>query len=251
MSKTPALSQADSDLKYHLINKYRELISHRYDTVIRNIDKAPVALKPAVAKDIKDFFLEHVYPEPAERRKLDAAFAELEKFVTTPSLVWGLIGSLPMAILQFGAHLPSAIKAGMKSLEAYTSAIGFESSMLQAAIDKGYTIPLTDEQFIDCLKNIPREKLENFITEASVLFTVISNTTLLSKTILIMEDVIKRMKSKPNLYNEDQISAIRMGLDLMQKGYELLSPYDDETKHAIISFIATTEVNFIAEIHGK
>jgi hypothetical protein len=251
MSKKPPLSTADSDLKYHLINKYRDLISNRYDIVIKNIDKAPVKLKASVAKEIKDFSLAHVYPEPLQRRKLDAAFAELEKFVSNPSLVWGLLGSLPKAILQFGTHLPSAIRAGLKALEAYTSAISFESYMLQAAIDRGYTAPLTDEQFMDCLKHIPKEKLENFIKEASVLFSVITHTVLLSKTIIIMKDVIKRMESKPNLYNKDQIGAIQIGLDLMEKGYKLLEPYDEETKHAIISFIATTEVNFLSELHGK
>jgi len=251
MSKTPPLSDSETDLKYHLINKYRELISRRYDEVIKHIDVAPVKLAPEVAKEIKEFFLAQVYPEAKQRQKLDAAFKELGNFVTNPSLVWGLLGSLPMAILQFGSHLPSAIKAGLKSLEAYTAASGFETAMLKAAEDHGYSVPLTDEQFLECLKAIPESNLKKFIGETTVLFTVISDTTLLSKTILIMKDVVKRMKSKPKVYNQHQIDAIQLGLDLMENGYALLKPYDEATKKAIISFIASTEIRFLESLHKK
>ena len=68
----------------------------------------------------------------------------------------------------------------------------------------------------------------------------------------IMRDVLRRMKSKPDTYNADQIEAIQMGLELMEKGYELLKPYDEETKRDIIAFITENERDFIAEIHkGK
>jgi hypothetical protein len=249
MSKKTALQSADSELKYHLVNKYRELISRRYDDVIKNIDKAPVKLDPKVASDLKDFFLENIYPDTDQRRKLDVAFAELGNFVHNPSLVWGLLGSLPRAIFQFGSQLPAAIMAGLKSLEAYTSAIAFENSLLQAALDKGYKDPISDEQFINCLKSIPEKSLVTFINQVSILFTTISNATLLSKTILIMEDVIQRMKGKSELYSTHQIEAIQLGLDMMKGGYTLLEPYDDKTKAQIISFVASTEGDFIASLH--
>ena len=121
MSKTSAPSSDNDSLKYHLINKYRELIARRYDDVIKNIDKTGINLGRDVAIEIKDFFLENVYPEPAQRQKLDRAFAELRNFTTQPQLIWGLLGSLPMALFQFGSQLPHAIRAGMTSLQAYTA----------------------------------------------------------------------------------------------------------------------------------
>ena len=245
------MSEQEVDLKYHLINKYRDLISRRYDEVIKNLHNTEINLGVDVAKEIKAFFLEHIYPEPERRKKLDAAFNELRNFTTNPSLVWGLLGSLPVAILQFGMQLPAAIKAGMTSLQAYTSAIAFEESIVRAAEQKGLKEPISDEDFIDCLKSIPPKNLDQFINEASTLFIVISDETLLSKTINIMQDVIRRMKSKPQLYNADQIDAIQMGLDLMERGYELLEPYDAETKRDIITFIVENEKNFLHSIHGE
>ncbi len=250
MSKN-ALSPAQSDLKYHLIDKYRALISGRYEDVIAHIEDTGIDLEPEVAQEMKDFFLTHVYPESVQRHKLDAAFAELGNFVHNPQLVWGLLGSLPVAIFQFGAQLPAAIRAGLKSLEAFTAATGFEAQLLQAALDKGYKAPLTDAQFLECLKAIPKQSLNKFIGETSVLFSVISDTTLLSKTILIMKDVIRRMEAKPKIYTKDQIAAIGLGLDLMERGYALLEPYDEQTKKAIIEFIASTEMQFLDSLHGK
>jgi hypothetical protein len=250
MSKTSPLSDDELNLKYHLINKYRDLIARRYDDVIKNIDKTGVMLSQDVAHEIKDFFLSNVYPPPTQRRKLDAAFGELKNFTTNPALIWGLLGSLPVAIMQFGIQFPAAIKAGMTSLQAYTSAIGFESAMLHAAIEKGFKEPLSDEEFFECLRAIQHKSLDTFINEASVLFMVISDATLLTKTMNIMRDVIKRMKSKPDTYTHDQIEAIKIGLDLMEKGYELLAPYDADTKNDIIAFIVENEKEFLAEIHG-
>jgi len=250
MSKTH--SDDHLELKYHLINKYRELVSRRYDELIKNIDKTNLNLGADVAYEIKDFFLSDVYPDPDRRRKLDAAFAELKNFTTNPSLIWGLLGSLPVAIMQFGMQFPAAIRAGLTSLQAYTSAIGFEEAMLHAALEKGFTEPLTDEQFLECLRAIPLKGLNTFINEASMLFITISDTALLTRTINIMKDVIKRMKSKPGLYTADQVDAIEMGLDLMEKGYELMGPYSAETKKDIIALISQNERDFIAEIHeGK
>jgi hypothetical protein len=251
MTETSTPTPDAENLKYDLINKYRDLVARRYDDVIENIDNTGISLSSKVAAEIRDFFLDNVYPESAQRRKLDAAFGELRNFTTNPALIWGLLGSLPVALFQFGAQLPHAIRAGITSLHAYTSAIGFEEAMASAAIENDFKAPLTDEQFFECLRAIPQKNLDAFINEASSLFTVISDTTLLTKTINIMEDVIKRMQSKSNLYTSDQVAAIQLGLDLMEKGFELLEPYSEEVKKDIIAFITENERKFIIEIHSS
>jgi hypothetical protein len=248
MGETTADEQS---LKYHLINKYRELVARRYDDIIKNIDQTELHLSTDVASEIKDFFLDNIYPKASERRKLDAAFGELRNFTTNPALIWGLLGSLPVAIFQFGMQLPQAIQAGMTSLRAYTSAMGFEEALLHAATKRGYTEPLTDEKFFDCLRDIPKKQLNDFINEASSLFTVITDTSLLTKTIHIMKDVVSRMERKPEMYTADQVAAIQIGLDLMENGFKLLEPYDEETRKAIISFVSENEKKFIAEIHDN
>lgn len=245
------LTPAEKKLKDDLIVKYRGMIAQRYENIIADIENTPVGISKEIAERLKDFFLNSVYPEPAKRDELDGAFEELTRFVSQPSLVWGLIGSLPMAILKFGAQLPNALKAGFVSLEAYTAAMGFEQAILDEALAAKLEAPISDEQFKACLRAIPRHELDQFIIEAGKLFVTISNTVLLAKTIEIMYDVIERMRKKPDLYSNNQIRAIQVGLDIMQGGHDLLSPYDEATKHRIVDFIAEVEREYITQIHAE
>ncbi len=119
-----------------------------------------------------------------------------------PTKVWGLVGNLTSAIFRYGFQLPAALKAGLSALEAYTSAKHFENTLLHAAIDKKFKIPLSDDEFNACLCAIPENELEKFIEEVSQLFRAFTDTVLLGKTISIMQDVVETMKGKPELLPE-------------------------------------------------
>ena len=235
-------------LRHVLIEKYRAIISQRYDTLIDHIDSTTLLIDAVIARRLKDFFLTEVYPSTERRIELDAAFIELSHFVEQPTLIWGLVGSLPIAIFKFGRQLPNALKAAFQCLEAYNAATGFEVAIWTAAQQQGLYETITDDEFTACIKAIPRHQLELFIAQGCQLFITLSNTELLAKTIEIMQDVISRMKAKPAIYNSNQIAAIELGLEMIQGGYELLLPYDAATKANIVAFISQTETKFIAEI---
>ena len=185
------------------------------------------------------------------RQKLDTAFAELENYVMHPSIVWHLLGSITSAIFRFGFQFPAAVNAGLTSLTAYTSAQHFENALTKAALEKGYTIPVSDAQFFECLVAIPKEELYKFIGELENLFHSFTNTTLLSKTISIMQDVIDRMKEKSELYGPNEIEAIELGMGIMQQGYDLFIQYDDNMKQEMLDFITGNEKRFIDSLYEK
>jgi hypothetical protein len=162
-----------------------------------------------------------------------------------------LLGNLPSAILQFGFHFPAAIKAAASALETHTSARHFEDTLFQAAIDRGYTVPLTDKQFTECLSALPDEQLQSFIGDLTSLFRTISDTALLSKTIHIMEDILKRMEANKNLYGPEDKDAIALGIALFKKSYQLLEKYDEEMKEAVLNFVVYSETKFIESLHKK
>ena len=244
---TATFTSEQRALKNELINRYRDIISSRYNEIIMHINDTPIAISADVAERLKIFFLINVYPEPSRREQLDAAFDELSQFVNHPSLMWGLIGSLPMAILKFGMQLPLAIKSAFETLQAYTSAIGFERAILAAAEHRALQTPIDEADFLDCMRGIPKPELERFVAEGCKLFVTISDTTLLSKTIDIMEDVLSRM-DHDSRYTEQQKQAIQLGLEMIRGGYDLLSPYDEATKKCIVNFVADTELKFIASL---
>ncbi|MFN8323285.1 MAG: hypothetical protein U0T74_11560 [Chitinophagales bacterium] len=241
----------ETEIKYHLIEKYRGVVAERYE--YNSLKKAglPKNFTPKIVASLRTYFLENLYPEISQREKLDAAFAELENYVMHPSKVWDLLGNITSAIFKFGFQFPAAAKAGFVSLEAYTSAKHFENTLTHAAIEKGYTVPLSDDQFYNCLVSIPKNELEKFITELEHLFATFTNTELLGKTISIMQDVVIRMERKGDMYSSNEIDAIQLGLEIMQKGYDLFIQYDDEMKQSILDFIVTNERAFMEGVYRK
>ena len=241
----------ETELKHHLIIKYRELISKRYE--FENISKHPDVpddITPEIVAALKNYFLVNVYPEPELRDKLDAAFHELENYVHQPAKVWGLLGNLAGAIFRFGRQFPAALRAGLVSLEAHTSAKRFESDLLKCAIDSGYQVPMTDQQFLECIKAIPYHHMDRFIHELGNLFNSFTNTSLMEKTILIMHDVLKQMKKKNHLYGPNEVQAIVLGIDILQKGHDLFQNYDEQLKKDMVKFIISNERYFVKQVYG-
>ena len=242
----------NTDLKWHLINKYRESISERYDyDAIKHDPNLPKLFTRKTVNELKTFFLENLYTEPEHRKKLDAAFTQLETFIAHPSKIWGLLGSLPAAILQFGFNFPAAVRAAMNALETHTAARHFEDGLLQAALDKGFKVPVSNKHFHECLTAIPVEQLESFIKDLTSLFHVISDTALLGKTIHIMEDVLQRMEDQKDIYGPEDKDAIGLGLGLFRKSFILLEKYDEEMKKEIVEFVIYNETKFIEGLHKK
>lgn len=239
-------------LEDHLIDKYRQIIADRYDYAKLTAYKPlPDGITEEMVNEIKGFFLESIYPEPTRRHELDEAFAQLQSYTHQPAKVWGILGNLTAAIFKFGTMLPAALKTGIVSLEAFTAAKSFEHTMARAAKDAGYGVPLTDEEFIACLGKLPRHQLDSFALDVGRLFRSMADTRLLSKTVEIMHDVIKKMESKTKLYTKDEIDGIKMGLDIMQKGLDLFSQYSDKTKDKMVEYIVEREKLFIDEIYFK
>jgi hypothetical protein len=249
--KKVQLEESDQEMRYHLINKYRAVVASRYE--YKNVKKTlvlPENITPEIVETLRQYFLTSLYPEPEQRAKLDVAFAELENYVLHPGKVWDLLGNITSAIFKFGFQFPAAIKAGLISLEAYTSAKHFENTLTSAALQKELKLPVTDKQFYECLVAIPKQDLYRFISELEQLFASFTNTELLGKTISIMEDVIAKMKAKKDMYSKNEIEAIELGLDIMRKGYDLFIEYDDDMKKEILQLITDSEKKFIDSLYN-
>lgn len=239
-------------LEDHLIEKYRQIIADRYDYAkLTEFKPLPDGITKQTVEQIRDYFLNSIYPEPEKRHELDVAFGYLQSYVHQPAKVWGILGNLTGAIFRFGTMLPAALKTGIVSMEAFSAAKSFEGTMSRAAREAGYSVPLTDNEFMQCLSTLPRHRLDSFAQDVGRLFRSMANTALLSKTVEIMKDVIIKMESKPKLYSKDEIAGIKMGLNIMQKGLELFSKYPEDVKDKMVDYIVEREKLFIDEIYFK
>lgn len=241
---------ADKELSDHLIDKYRELVSYRYNYESMSERFAlPPGLTPEVIESVRDFFLNSIYPDVDERHRLDEAFQTLGSFISKPSKIWRLLGSMTTAIFKFGRLFPAALKAGYKSLQSYLDAKKFEQSLLVAARHHGFTKPLSRENFDRCLATIPRAEAEDFMKTVLSLFTSLTNDSLLEKTMLIMQNVIQRMEQYPNVYTPGEIDGIRLGVSVLENGYAVMHRLPEKTKKQIVEYIEKNELWFLDEVY--
>lgn len=232
-----------------MIDKYRLMVADRYDHE-KIKDTLPEGISKDVTDDLREYFLNYLYPPAQQRHELDAAFQHLENYVTQPAKVWGILGNIAGAIFRFGSMLIDALKAGLVSLETHLAAKKFEDELYKAAKRKGYKVPLTDDQFMECIVSIERRQIERFIEDLGKLFTSMSNTKLLGKTLEIMGDVVKKMESKPRVYTKEEVDGIKLGISTLQHGYDLFKNYPDPLKKKVVAYIIQHEREFTASIYA-
>ena len=244
-------STTDVEMRYHLIEKYREVVEKRYSYhVIYESFELPDSINEQVVNTLRRYFLESLYPEASKRERLDAAFEELQNYVMHPGRIADMMGNLGSAILKFGFQFPVAVKSGLSALEVHTSAKHFENSLLAGANQNKFTVPITDEQFKVCLRSIPKPQLEKFISEVTQLFHAFSNTDLLSKTISIMDDVLARMYAKKDVYSTNEIEAIELGREIIRKGHDLFLHLNEQAKLDILELVKANEYDFLESVYA-
>ncbi|GIV33524.1 MAG: hypothetical protein KatS3mg031_1059 [Chitinophagales bacterium] len=239
-------------LAAHLIDKYRETVARRYNyRYLSEQFDLPDQLTEDVVEDLRNYFLTWLYPPAAERKKVDEAFESLRSFIQKPAKTWALLGSMANAIFRFGMQFPQALKAGMVSLESYLDAKRFEQELLEAALKLGLTPPLSDADFEKCIAHLPRRDLNRFVHHVISLFESMANTRLLKKTILIMQDVLRKIKANKRLYSENDRKGIELGIAILQAGYDLFSHYPESLKQEIIAIIRANEENYLKQVFGS
>jgi hypothetical protein len=240
----------EAALSSHLIDKYRESINLRYsyEHLSRQFELSP-QLTEDVVETIRNYFLECLYPTADERRKVDEAFDSLRSFIRHPAKTWALLGNMAAAILKFGMQFPQAIKAGIVSLESYIDAKRFENDLLKAALREKMTVPLTDEQFEKCISHIPRKEIEIFTGHVISLFRSMANTSLLKKTISIMDEMLNKIERTKLVYSKKDAEGIKLGIHILNQGYALFRDYPDSLKTEIISVINANEKWYLDKIY--
>lgn len=238
--------------EYHIIEKFREMVAKRYqyEDLRQRLDMPP-SITPEIIEDVKEYFLGTIYPEPDERQRLEKAFGNLAGYIKQPKKVWGLFGNMAGALFKFGRHFLQAFKAGLASLDSFVGAKKFEQGMAEIANKNGIQPPMTDEEYEDCYYQLERIEILQFINDVKSLFGAMVNTPLLLKTIAILDNVIETMKKNPKLYPAEDVDGIVLGRELLQRGYELFSKYDETTKQIMVDIIYRNEMWYVDYVYKK
>lgn len=232
-----------------LISAYREAVKRRYSK--DNLSKYPKF--SAISEDKVDllvrYFLELLYPEYEGRKRLDGAFTSLAGFVHSPQKVFGLLGSLSMAVFKLGRHLRSAFQAGFAALHSYVTAHRFEEIMFSKAkelLKEGKDLQ-NKSVFDHVLASVSKKDADQFREDILKLFTTLSDKELLSKIKQLMDAVVKTMKSKSKTYTQQEVEGIMLGAGILTKGEELFAGLNREEMDLILEAIDQVEKDAFEE----
>ncbi|MCO5248012.1 MAG: hypothetical protein M9887_03565 [Chitinophagales bacterium] len=235
----------------HIIEKFRDMVNKRYQyDELKKRFNLPSNINEEVIDDVKEYFLGTIYPDFAERQRLEAAFGNLANYMKQPRKIWGLFGNMTTAVFKFGRHFFQAFKAGLASLDSFLGAKKFEQNMAAIANKNNIHPPISDEEYEKCYHLMQKSEIEKFIHDIKSLFGAMVNTPLLLKTLEILDNVVETMKKKPHIYPQDDIDGILLGRSLLNRGYELFSKYDEDTKQKMVEVIYQNELwymNYIFE----
>jgi hypothetical protein len=59
------------------------------------------------------------------------------------------------------------------------------------------------------------------------------------------------MEEKPKVFPKKEVDGIKLGKSLLEKGYDLFSKYDENTKQEIVEFIYKNELWYVEHIYRK
>ncbi len=250
--QTSPPSATEKELMNSLVDSYREIIEERYqyETLKKKIEM-PDGVTREVVDSIRNYFLEYIYPNRESRVRLSAGFEPLKTYASNPNKMLKIVGSFSGAILKFGFYLPRAIRAALRSWDAYGNAKALEIELLKSARAMKLSPPVSKDQVSDCLRKIPKAMLLKFSEEVLFLFKLFGNQALLGKTIEILDEIIVLMTKKSEIYPEKDVKAMIMGRSIIKEGSNLLCEYEPELREQIIKAVYTIEIDCLDILHEE
>jgi len=235
-----------------MIEKYRELVSLRYDYDSLN---EKFDLNPRVSKEltdkVKNYFLNYIYPSKEDREVLNKAFDDLDHHIKNPSHILKLLGDAPGIMLKFGWQFPKALRAGFQTLKSFKAASRFEKDLVHIAKKKKIKLPITDKVFEEIIAELPEEDLREFINDMEDLLTSLTDSKLLKRTTEILKELKSKMEKEKAFYSDEEIDALQIGIDILENGYLLFEKMNNHEKNEMIQLIMQAENQFIDELNGK
>ena len=246
------MTNQNTNLEFNnlLAEQYRELIRFRYNyDYIKTHIELPSCITPEVVTSLREYFLNDLYPESQERQKITESFEALKEYIHNPDKLLKISTSLMGSIFKFGFYLPLAFKAAYNSWKSYISIKELEKSVIVGAIQLNITPPFTNEHIIQCLATIPKNNLISFAKDTIHLLESFANIDLLKKTVEILKEIEKIMLKHPELYNDNDLNAIKIGLRIITNGSKLLGQFKDKERKIIIDYIQKYEMLFLDNLY--
>jgi hypothetical protein len=236
----------------NIIIGYRNLIEERYQYKdLKAKYDFPKTINENVVNDIKTYFLTYIYPDLEKRTELNDAFSTLDDFIKHPEKLLNLVLDSLKLLYTHGRHLPKIFNAGLKAMKSFRGAIKFENAILKKAIQENSKPPFNTLKISALIEILPYKELEEFMKNTESFFNIIYDKELVEKIKEIISYLILKMKKKPKIFSQKEITGLSLALETISKGEEMLNKLTQKDQEILIAFVLKIEKDYLQEIFSK
>ena len=233
---------SESKVLEGIIIVYRKLIDDRYQyQKLKGSSDLPDSISKDQIDEIRNYFLTFIYPDLQQRLVLNDAFESLDHFIKNPGKLLQILVDSVSLVVKHGRYLPKILRSGIKALRSFREASFFEKQLVQKAIESKIEPPYTEANIHHFIRQINRDSIDEFIESTRSLFNVLHDRKQVSKIKEIIAFLIAKMKKQPKSYSKDEIKALEIGFELIDKGDQLFERIGKENQQLLIDFIVTIE----------
>ena len=237
------------EVRAYIILAYRSMINDRYTyDVVASSYEVPDSFTEEKLDQLKSYFLDHIYPSPDVREEIDEAFKTLQGYTSNPAQLINLLKDSTSLVFTMGWQLPKILKAGLSALGSFKTATDLEDRLIDQVNLAGLAPPYSFDQINELLAYLPISTIEDFIDDTLKLFQILKDRKLVSRILKVVNTLIEKMRSKPNIYEGREIRAVELGRNIIAAGDQLFASLTKDEQKVLFGLIAAIERDQIQKI---
>ncbi len=231
---------------------YRKVINDRYQyDNINSKYKLPDSFDEAKVAAFRSYFLDYLYPAPAQREELNDAFQSLDNYIKNPEKLLRILMDSASLIFKYGRHLPKILRAGIRALRSFRTGVNFENKLVLQAQSLDCQPPFNNEDINTFIGGLSPNEVEQFIENNEALFETVKDRVLVEKIKEIVEHLIAKMRERPNVYTAEEIKGLEIGRDIIVKGDALFDNLSETDQQLIFETVLKIERDVLEDIFAN
>jgi hypothetical protein len=225
-----------------IIEGYRNTIYQRYQYHnIKDTYGIPESINEETVNQLRDYFLNYMYPESDTRAELNKAFKSLDNYIKHPQKLLRILLDATKLIFRYGRHLPKILNSGLNAMKTFSVATDFENNLVDEAIKNKVEAPYDQLKIDGLIKLLSRKEIEKFIENSESLFEILHDKILIEKIKEVIQYLIGVMREKEEAYELSQIKGLEIGFEMINEGCELFNRLTKEDQRNLINLITEIE----------
>jgi len=225
-----------------IIEGYRNTIYQRYQYQnIKDTFGIPESINEEIVNQLRNYFLNYMYPEYNMRAELNEAFKSLDNYIKHPQKLLRILLDAAKLIFRYGRHLPKILNSGLKAMKTFRAATNFENNLVDEAIKNKIEAPYDLLKIDALIKLLSRKEIEKFIEISQSLFEILHDRILIKKIKEVIQYLILIMREKEESYSLSQIKGLEIGFEMINEGDRLFNGLTKEDQQNLVNLITEIE----------